>query len=125
VSTPIFKAAPEVDLYMEWSTMAERPAFIGGRAEIKLYLVRMRMESDDESEERLQRADTVGSSALHADVTAVGPVEGAWDDDGVIVEQHGFLPRPRFAEFMRRYGAAGPSPYDLLEPLDDDEHDES
>jgi hypothetical protein len=118
----IIKAAPNRDLYMEWSSDVEAPTFLGTRADIAAYLAEPKrglretvIADPDAIEQRLQRADLTGSSGYP-------PFGCDWDDHGEIYKQQGYLPRAKFGEFADRYLAAGedgePDITDLLEPLE-------
>lgn len=119
----IIKAARDRDLYMEWSTIVDGPTFIGTRAEILAHLERAPdRRPADVPEVRVRRADETGTSAKpdpHAPGYS-GPLDGAWDDTGLIVEQRGWLPRARFAEFLDAYLADPEKAYALLDPFDDE-----
>jgi hypothetical protein len=114
----VFKAAPDVDLYMEWSSFVEAPIFIGTRAEMLEYLTSASPDDYRRTpEERLQWADKIGTTIEHR--FKKYPIEGSWEDSGLIVEQKGWLPRERFEEFMRRYVSDPESIYELLDPFED------
>lgn len=114
----IIKASREDDLYAEWSSIVEAPTFIGTRAGLKEYLTDHfdpdgRRHTEEEAEERLTRADTLGSSCLDMK-------DGHWTDSGLIYEQRGWLPRGRFAAFFRSFpNPDGPPDLSLLEPFED------
>lgn len=115
---PVIKAAPDVDLYMEWSSIAEMPRFVGNREDMLLNLhAEFDPQVSDLPEVRLQRADDTGTSSK-LEVSG-HPAEGAWDDHGLIVGQKGWLPRSKFAEFMRLWRDNRQAAYKLLEPFED------
>lgn len=93
----IIKAAPDRDLYVEWSTIVEAPVFIGGRAETLAHLHR-EQEGGDAPEVRLARVDETGTSAKGSYAWF-----GAWDDEGLIYEQRGSVPRERLCDFLDAY----------------------
>ncbi|SHI67083.1 hypothetical protein [Streptomyces sp. 3214.6] len=100
----IVKAAPDRDLYVGWSGIAEGPTGAWTRAEALAYGF---------PRSRLDRADQSGSSAL-GDYRP-----GLWDDDGFIAEQRGVLPRARIGDYAQRYLAGDHSAaFDLLEPFE-------
>lgn len=119
----ILKATPDQDFYVEWSTIVEAPVFAGIRERM---LEHLREDNPDiqsnpiaKAEARLRRADETGTSAA-------GPYSwfGAWDEDdnGLIVEQRGVLPRHRLYLFTRfwLYGSGSREfALDLLEPFED------
>lgn len=122
---PVYKASPDLDLYAEWSSIVEAPTFIGTRAEMLEHLTQNQdRRGDDTPEVRLARADETGSSSLRDPMSSyAGPLSGAWDDDGEIVEQLGWLPRGRFADFFVAYAADPDTAYKLLDPFADREPD--
>lgn len=118
----IFKADRDCDLFVEWSTIVEAPTFIGPRAEILDYLTgRADVDQGDPPEVRIRRAEETGTSALRDPMAPgyTGPLDGAWDDAGEVVEQRGWLPRARMAEFLDAYLLDPEKAYALLEPFDD------
>lgn len=135
----IVKAAPDQDLYMEWSTIVDAPTFIGTREEILAYLERaaarartptpeeiaiiqeLGINLADTPETQVQRADETGTSAIHHPLMSdcPAPPEGAWDDAGFIVGQRGWLPRARLPEFLGWYVRNRSKAYALLDPFDD------
>jgi hypothetical protein len=118
----IIKAAPDKDLYVEWSSIVEAPTAIGTRAEMHDYLARtQRNVGTDTAETRLARADANGSSSLRDPMSTYdGVLDGAWEDEGMIVKQRGWLPRAKLAEFAELYARDDESCYALLEPFEDD-----
>ncbi len=92
----VIKPARDRDEYVVWSTVTESPHGFGDRAQAA-DLLRWGVRGDpEEPEPVLARVDTVGTS----DFTGWG----AWDDDGFIFKQVGWLPRPRVFEAARRMG---------------------
>lgn len=119
----VIKAARDQDLYMEWSTIVEAPTAIGTRSEILTHL-QSSPRAADHPEVRVTRADLTGTSALRDPESSYsGPLDGAWDDEGLIVEQRGWLPRDRFAEFLTAYVMAPERAYALLDPFEDEEEE--
>lgn len=116
----IIKAAKDRDLYMEWSTIVDGPTFIGNRAETLDYLIE-EFGRTGQPEARLERADDVGTSALRDPRSPnwAYPLDGAWEDTGFIVEQRGWLPRERFAEFLDAYLVDPEKAYALLKPFEE------
>lgn len=94
----VVKAAPEVDLYMEWSSVADGPTYVGNRVQMLTYLRRMDLgRCADTPESRLARADADGTCTRH------GPDGvGSWYDSGMVVANR-WLSRDKFPEFMRLY----------------------
>lgn len=120
----IIKAAQDKDLYIEWSSIVEAPTFIGTRAEILPYLRSSRDRPGNAPEARLQRADETGSSAKRDPRAPAyrGPLDGAWDDNGLIYQQMGWLPRAKLAEFAEKLAADDEDgAVALLEPFEDDD----
>lgn len=119
----IIKADRDRDLYMDWSTIVELPTFIGTRAEIIDHLKwwNERRPLDNDPEARVRRADETGSSARRDPRSSYdGPLEGAWDDKGFIIEQRGWLPRARLAEFLDTYRTDPEKSFKLLDPFEED-----
>lgn len=124
----IMKEAPDVDFYVEWSSVVEAPTFAGTRAEMLAHISRgvdewLREDAPHHPERRMERVDQAGTSSLW--VTTAGmrdqyPEEGSWEDNGEIYQQQGFCPRSRLFELTRRV-MRGEDPSDLLEPFDDDQ----
>jgi hypothetical protein len=69
--TYIYKADPDVDLYVAWSTVVDNMTSAGTRAEM--------LRDPDITEDRLIRADETGTSCAWQ--TEGYPREGAWDDE--------------------------------------------
>ncbi|MCI2422468.1 hypothetical protein MOQ72_34080 [Saccharopolyspora sp. K220] len=117
----IIKAARDRDLYVEWF---DAPTAIGNRAEMLDYLgQKFGSSPSDPPEVRMQRADENGSSSKrnpHAP-GYTGPLEGSWEDTGFVVEQRGWLPRARLAEFLDAYLVDPEKAYKLLDPFGDDQ----
>ena len=128
----IMKASPTDDLYCEWSSIVEAPTWIGTRSELIAYLSEHRFEGDrcqahapEEAEARIARVDQTGTSVRFR----IGPhIEGSWDDEGIIYQQQGMLPRSRLTAFLRRFIGASdgepewcedPDVSDLLDPFED------
>lgn len=91
----IIKAEKDVDFYVEWSTIVDNWVFAGTRQD---------MLDDGISEERLDRADKLGSSFMLPD--------GRWDDPELIVhnlpkemyegvEGYYTLPRENLSSFVQ------------------------
>ncbi|WP_416976689.1 hypothetical protein [Streptomyces sp. T028] len=100
----IVKAAPDQDLYVGWSSIAEGPTGAWTRAEALAYGF---------PRSRLDRADANGSSAL-GDYRP-----GLWDDDGFIAEQRGILRRDRIGDYAQLYlSGREDAAFDLLEPFE-------
>ena len=113
----ILKAAPDVDLYCEWSSNVDGPVRIGTRAEC-LEALTAHVDLDDpegyhrncpavsrrEAEAMLTRADETGTSVQHY----IGPKKaGAWDSD-LTYQQHGTLPRRHLRVFLEALTAHEP-----------------
>lgn len=96
----IIKASRDRDLYVDWSTIVEAPAFIGNRPEMLAYLQRDPLDPSNTPEMRLRRADSTGTSAA-GDYAWFGK----WEDDGLIFQQRGTVPRDMLADFLDAYAA--------------------
>jgi hypothetical protein len=108
------KAAKDRDLYCEWSSICDSPTFIGDREAMRKRF----------GEDRVARADEHGTSLLGFATRGDYPpseLDGAWEDTGLVVEQRGWLPRGRVADFLEAFLADGEAKaYALLEPFEDD-----
>ena len=121
----IYKEAPEVDYYVEWSSIVEAPTFGGAREEMLAYLWETDrrkpeyvMEIDpSHPETRLKRVDEYGTSALWGN-----PRDGGWGTSGEIYMQQGFVSRANLFVLTRRLGEdENADVTDLVEPFEDDE----
>lgn len=113
----ILKVAPDRDLYVYWSTIVEAPVAYGDRAWMRDYLIADAAHPYSDKgnpDERLDRADRAGSSALWPSMT--NPAYG-WDDNGLIYQQQGWLPRHKLGEMVERLDLEQPVD-GLLEPLE-------
>lgn len=114
----VLKAAPDRDLYIEWSTVVEQAVAIGTREQMAAYLAG-NADSADSVEERLRRCDETGTSAMWSPQP---PLEGAWDDTGLIVEQTGVLRRSDMAAYADALLADDrQAAFALLQPFEDEE----
>jgi len=101
----LVKAAPDKDLYVQWSTVCDMPGGVFSRESALAYGF---------PPSRLDHADKHGSSSRLGD--------GAWDDKGWVAEQRGWLRRDRIGEYAVEYlHGDREAAYALLEPFDDDE----
>lgn len=113
----LVKYSPTEDFYVAWSENTESPHWCGTRAEAAArgYI-----------EERIERADKYGTSSVPmVDAACTIPWEGGrfydWDDDGMIAEQRGFLPRRLLRAYALLYAADElQAAFDLLEPFDNE-----
>lgn len=130
LKTRIIKAAPETDLYMEWSMELQVPTFIGTREELAEYLLEPKEDSfgvtlpkPERVAKRLARVDLVGDSILDCPWPFGTTV-------GLIFEGRHVLRRAHAEEFMQIFidnggksrdelGNQWQRLLDLLEPLDD------
>lgn len=124
----IYKEAPEVDYYVEWSSIVEAPTFGGTRAEILPYLWehddrkpdRIRETDPSHPENRLKRVDETGTSALWGN-----PRDGSWGTSGEIYMQRGLVSRANLFVLTRRLGEdENADVSDLIEPFEDDQDNE-
>jgi hypothetical protein len=120
----VMKVDKDRDFYIEWSTVVDNWTFVGDRAEMLEYLEMAEprgytADPGHRPEDRLQRADENGTSALFP---SRPPFEGAWDDRVLMVEQRGLLAREDLARYLDAWDADGEAAaYVLLRPFDDDE----
>jgi len=100
----IIKVAPDLDLYVEWSSIVDSPVCWGTRAE---------MLEEGTDAVRLDRADKFGTSSL--------PGFDNWETDSLIYEQQGLLPRTKIPEALRRFENDEDADItDLLIPFEED-----
>jgi hypothetical protein len=98
----LVKAAPDEDLYVQWSTVCDMPGGVFNR-ETALEYGFLRSKVD--------HADEHGSSSRHGD--------GHWDDKGWVAEQRGWLRRDRIGEYAVKYlNGDEQAAFDLLEPFE-------
>lgn len=101
----IFRAAPDQDLYIGWSTICEAPTLLGTRAELLAHGIEA---------ERLDRCDARGTSFIDYDF-------GGWDHDSLIAEQRGLLPRQHLAAYAELHlSGEYDKAFDLLLPFEDE-----
>lgn len=100
----IVKAAPDKDLYVGWSNVAEAPTGVWSREPALAYGFPTSW---------LDRADANGSNAT-GDYRA-----GHWDDSGFVAEQRGWLRRDRLGDYAVEYLLGDRvAAYSLLEPFE-------
>lgn len=97
----IVKVAPDVDAYLEWSSIVDAPVWAGTRDELLEYLVgehehrgAVDLRDVEAVRERIARADETGSSG-HA------PFGYGWTTEEMLVMEGGgpgMLPRARLGE---------------------------
>ncbi|MFF9624237.1 hypothetical protein [Streptomyces griseosporeus] len=106
----LVKAAPDKDLYVQWSTVCDMPGGVFSRQTALEYGF---------PPSRLAHADKYGSSSHIGD--------GAWDDKGFVAEQRGWLRRELIGDYAVEYlHGDRVAAYALLEPFaDDSKGDES
>lgn len=122
----LIKCDPNVDLYLEWSTVVDAPVGVGTREQMEN---RMNTPVRDEVfmtkqaiESRLQRTDVTGSSYLDGSM-------GGWNDSGLILHNvypgAVFLPRRNFLAYAKLLlQDINARPDGLTEPLEDDANEE-
>lgn len=114
----IVKVAPDRDEYVWWSDVVEAPHAVGTRDELQA-LIREYGEPEEATDERFDRAELVGCSALWPRFDA--PVYGWQDDDGPIAEQKGWLPRSAIGEYARTYIEESPEAAEVfIQPFEED-----
>lgn len=98
----LVKAAPDKDLYVQWSTVCDMPGGVFSRETALEYGF---------PPSRLDRADETGTSSHIGD--------GAWDDNGFVAEQRGWLRRGRLGDYAVEYlHGDRQAAFDLLEPFE-------
>jgi hypothetical protein len=98
----ILKVDREQDLYVEWSTVVDNACRAGTRAEMLEALQREEPRGytanpGNAPEDRMRRADETGTSALWP--SSNDPF-GGWNDQYLMVEQRGLLPRERLSAYL-------------------------
>ncbi len=107
----IVKCAPDVDLYVEWSSVTESPTWVGTRDEVHAYLASDPSRSPGYADRVLSLLDEYGTSAPRLGCT--------WTNEGERYRNGGRLPRNRMLKFARRLlDDPGADPSDLLVPID-------
>jgi len=100
----IFKTDQSTDLYVEWSDVVDAPTFVGSREDLLRYLERTGPSSfitREPNAQRLMRVDETGTSMLRAiNGKDREPLDGSWDDTGLVYKQIGWLRRHQFTEFF-------------------------
>lgn len=100
----LVKAAPDKDLYVQWSTVCDMPGGVFSRETALEYGF---------PRSKVDHADKHGSSSRIGD--------GAWDDKGWVAEQRGWLRRDRIGDYAIEYLTGDrEAAYALLEPFDDE-----
>lgn len=100
----LVKAAPDKDLYVQWSTVCDMPGGVFSRETALEYGF---------PRSKVDHADEHGSSSRIGD--------GAWDDKGWVAEQRGWLRRDLIGEYAVEYLHGDlEAAYALLEPFDDE-----
>jgi hypothetical protein len=124
----IYKEAPDVDYYVEWSSVVEAPKFTGNR---EVMLARLRETSDPylredaphHPERRLERADATGTTSMWVENQGMRDKyaeEGSWEDDVYIYRQQGVLTRANlFVLCHRTDDDPDADVSDLLKPFDE------
>lgn len=98
----LVKAAPDKDLYVQWSTVCDMPGGIFSRETALEYGF---------PRSKVDHADEHGSSSRLGD--------GAWDDKGWVAEQRGWLKRDRIGDYAVEYlNGDQQAAYALLEPFE-------
>ena len=98
----LVKCRREDGFYVAWSDIVEAPLWCGNRAQAAEY---------GYTEERIARADEFGTSSMRRWY--------AWDDNGMIAEQRGFLPRRYLRAYALLYAHDElQGAFDLLEPFE-------
>ncbi len=112
----IIKQDRDRDEYVLWSDFTERPIAVGTRAEMIPYVdeVDPPRGTPGGTAARFDRADRQGSSMIPYS-------HGWWDDEYMIYEQRGLLPRRHIAQAAHLHCAERYAEvWDLLEPFEDE-----
>lgn len=100
----LVKAAPDKDLYVQWSTVCDMPGGVFSRETALEYGF---------PRSKVDHADEHGSSSRIGD--------GTWDDKGWVAEQRGWLRRDLIGDYAVEYlHGDREAAYALLEPFDDE-----
>lgn len=114
----VVRPSKDEEFYVLWSDITDSPYCWGNRAEMRENWRHMGSHVGPWDEERFDRADRVGSSALWPSRT--NPIYG-WDDDVFIYDQRGILRRANLKAACARLGEDEHADIgDLLEPFDDE-----
>ena len=112
----ILKCDPDIDMYLEWSTVVDAPTAVGTRAQFETLLSTPRhgwfFDKEEEIKKRLDRTDIAGTSTLN---------DGDWKDKGFIYKGQAWIPRKNllaYAYMLLKDENA--EPVGLLEPLEED-----
>jgi hypothetical protein len=117
----LLKCDPNVDLYIEWSTVVDAPTAVGTRAQFEKEMNIPKRGEEFMTEEairiRMDRVNKHGTSRL-------GDDDGNWDDKGLLYRQGpkpAFLPRKNFLAYGQMLlKDPNAQPDGLTEPLEDD-----
>lgn len=113
----IIKQAPDRDEYILWSDFTECPVAAGTRDELLPYVEQVDppRETPGGTAARFDRADRQGSSMIPYS-------HGWWDDEALIYEQRGYLPREHlyYAALLHLDGRYA-EVWDLMTPFEDQE----
>lgn len=129
----IMKEEPEIDYYVEWSSIVDACTFTGTREETLAHLQRdsdpyLREDAPHHPERRLERTDKTGTSSLWVTTNRVidsrtgkpYPEEGSWLDDSFIYMQLGSLTRAGLFVLCHRQDVDDDADVsDLLTPFED------
>lgn len=119
----VMKEAPDINFYVEWSSVVEAPTFGGTRDEMFAHLRTKPHAADNTPEMRLDRCDKTGTTSLwvgEAGMLDRYAEEGAWNDGAFIYAQQGLVARRDVFVLTRRLLADGDADVsDLLRPFED------
>lgn len=117
----VIKQAPDRDEYIYWSTYVEAPVNYGTRADMAAILEHSHKTHGaphDTVEERLARTDATGTSMYGL---PLGYALGAWEDESLIYEQRGHLPREHLFRAAQLIDEdREPEVWDLMTPFEDE-----
>lgn len=117
----IMKAAPDIDFYVEWSTVVDNWTFAGTRAEMLEYLHEenglnhrgFAPLSGNWPEDRLVRCDQTGTSIRLRSPGAEAPL-GSWSEKTIQVENTGTIPRSKLREYVEASNAGDQQAVDAM-----------
>lgn len=96
----LLRTAPGTDTYVVWSTVVDEPIFVGTRAEVEEYLVKLALaDARHKARKDLQNAAGWGSSVRHR-LPGQEHYTGSWEDDSLPCGPLKWLPRDRLDRYI-------------------------
>lgn len=116
----IMKAAPDIDFYVEWSTVVDNWTFAGTRAEMLEYLHEenglnhrgFAPLSGNWPEDRLVHCDQTGTSVRFRPGQQ-DPPSGSWSDETIMIDT-GTIPRSKLREYVEASNAGDQQAVDAM-----------